>query len=124
MSNIKPAEQVVIEWLEANLTDYPVSTQRPKTLPSKFAILRRDGGEREHRIMDVADFQLEIYDKESEFNCAVQASDICDLIEDELAHSNKNIAKAKVYGASNVGDERIQYYSYLIDFSVWYKRSE
>ncbi len=118
----KPAEQLVIEWLNTNLTDYPVSTRKPKNLPAKFSILRRDGGERNNMVMDVADFQLELYDKDSEFDCAVAASDICDLLELQLAHSNRDIAKVKVYGASNVGDERIQYFSYLIDFSVWYKR--
>lgn len=122
MSKTKIAEQVIIEWLKENLSDYPVSTQKPKNLPTKFAILRRDGGERNTHVMDIADFQLEIYDKGSEFNCAIAASSICDSLELDLANANNDIAKVKVYGANNVGDERLQYFTYLIDFSVWYRR--
>lgn len=122
MSKTEIAEQIVIKWFSEQFPDYPISTQKPKNLPSKFAVLRRDGGERDTKVMDIADLQIEIYDKDSEFNCATVASDVCDKIEDSLASYDKDIAKTKVYGASNIGDERLQYFSYLIDFSVWYRR--
>lgn len=122
MSKEKTVEEILIKWINEVMPNYPTATKRPKTLPAKFAELRRDGGERQQMVMDVADFQLEIYDKDSEFNCAVQASDMCDKIEELLPHISDDIAKTKVYGASNMGDTRIQYNSYLIDFSVWYRR--
>lgn len=112
---------ILIAWLNDVFPDYPASTQVPKELPDRFMTIERAGGERRRMVLDMADIVIDVYDKESELDCATMAEYIADHIPDLLKES-ENITSATVQNVFQLNDTKRGYYRYEIACSIYFRR--
>lgn len=121
MSKEKTALSYVISWLSDKFTDYKVSNERDKDLSDKFIVVSRDGGERRDMVMDICDFVISIYDKNSSVECAKTADKIADDI-NEMLSLDDDITKCSINTMYENNDIRIGYKRIDISATIFYRR--
>lgn len=121
MSRKENLEAMVISWLRDLVPGYPASSQTPKNLPSRFILVERTGGNREAMLGDNAEILIEIYDKDSQYDCSEIAMFISDHIMD-LCVEYENITHAEVNSCIHLDDTLKQYYRYQIYCDVFHSR--
>ena len=114
-------EAMVIKWLNDTLADYHASSNTPKTLPKRFILVDRTGGQREAMLGDAAEILIEVYDKNSRADCSAIANWIADHIH-KLAEVYDNITIAKVNSVISLDDTAKQYHRYQIYVDVFHSR--
>jgi hypothetical protein len=119
MANV---ETSVIAWLQALVgSGWPVSGDKPKTLPVKFILVDRTGGPREAMVLDRAEILIEVYHKDSRITASDLANEIADAIIGLEAYSD-NITHAVVNSVVNLDDTLAQYHRYQIYCDVYNRR--
>lgn len=121
MSRKENLEAVVISWLRDLVPGYPASSDTPKKLPARFILVERTGGAREAMLGDNAEILIEVYDKESQYDCSEIAMFIGDHIYD-LCVENENITHASVNSTIHLDDNFKQYYRYQIYCDIFHSR--
>lgn len=121
MSSINNVEAMVIEWLNDYVADYPASSDTPKTLPAKFILVDRTGGERVDIAGDSAEILIEVYNKNSKADCSEIANMIADHII-ELTEMFEDITQATVNSVISLSDNQKQYYRYQVYCNVFHSR--
>lgn len=114
-------EEIVIEWMNSIVPDYPCSSEKPKNLPEKFSLVERQGGPRIAMLGDSANVLIEIYDKTSKPDCAEIADFIADsakTLEEEYA----DVTSVTVNSVISNEDTERQYYRYEIFLDIFYSR--
>lgn len=114
-------EAMVIKWLNDTLADYHASSDTPKTLPKRFILVERTGGQREAMLGDMAEILIEVYDKNSRADCSEIAAWIADHIP-TLSQIYDNITIAKVNSVISLDDTNKQYHRYQIYADVFHSR--
>lgn len=125
MSSAANVEAVVINWLNAKLSDdWRAYGQKPKTTGGtdnlKFVLVDRTGGPRESMVLDQAEILIEIYHKEDRAAASELANMICDSAPELL--SIENITRARVNSLVRLDDTLTQYYRYQIYLDVYNRR--
>lgn len=119
MANV---ETLVIDWLQTLVgSGWPVSGDKPKTLPEKFILIDRTGGPREAMVLDRAEILIEVYHKNSRATASDKANDIADAIVQLEAYSD-NITHAVVNSVVNLDDTLAQYHRYQIYCDIFNRR--
>lgn len=121
MSKSENIEAIVIQWLKDLVADYPASANTPKTLPPRFILVERTGGGREYLVGDAAEVLIEVYDKDSKFDCSEIANFIADHIRD-LVVEHEDVTKASVNSINSSDDLQKQYFRYQIWCDVFHRR--
>lgn len=114
-------EAMVIGWLNDTLADYHASSDTPKTLPKRFILVERTGGQREAMLGDLAEILIEVYDKNSRSDCSEIAAWIADHLH-KLAEVYDNITIAKVNSVISLDDTQKQYHRYQIYADIFHSR--
>lgn len=118
MANI---ESLVVNWLDTLVdSGWPVSGDKPKTLPAKFILVDRTGGPREAMVLDRAEILIEVYHKSSRITAAEMADQIADAIIE--LEDVENITHASVNSLVNLDDTLAQYHRYQIYCDIYYRR--
>lgn len=112
---------IIVAWLNEIVPGYPASTKIPKTLPKRFSIVERGGGERRRMVLDMADIVIDVYDKESEVDCSAIADFIADKIP-TLVEESEDITHADVQNVFQLNDTQRGYNRYEIACSVYHRR--
>jgi len=119
MANV---EKSVIAWLDNLLdTSWPVSGDKPKSLPTKFVTVDRTGGPRESMVLDRAEILIEVYHKTSRMTASDIANDIADHVPELLSYS-EDITRAVVNSVVNLDDTIAQYHRYQVYCDVYNRR--
>ncbi len=119
MDNI---EVLVIDWLETFVGNgYPVSSEKPKTLPDSFILVDRTGGPRESMVLDRAEVLIEVYHKTSRLDASNKASEIADAIVG-LEAFNENITHADINSVVSLDDTLGGYRRYQVYCDVSHRR--
>lgn len=118
MNNI---ESIVIGWLRDLVPGYPASSDVPKTLPSRFILVRRTGGNRVAMVGDNSEVLIEVYDKNSRVDCSEIASFIADHI-DQLREDYENVTRATVNSNISLDDTTKAYHRYQLYCDVFHRR--
>lgn len=119
MANI---EVLVINWLSTFVgNDYPVSSEKPKTPPTKYILVDRTGGPREAMVLDRAEILIEVYNKDSRLDASEKANQIADRIT-ELVAFDHNITRADINSVVPLDDTIAQYRRYQIYCDVYHRR--
>lgn len=121
MNNRESIEAMVITWLNDLVPGYPASSDTPKELPERFILVERTGGRREAMFGDNAEILIEVYDKESRFDCSQIADFIADKIP-ELRAEYENITSADVNSVIALDDTKKQYHRYQIYCDLFHSR--
>lgn len=121
MSRRENLEAMVIAWLRDLVPGYPASSDTPKTLPKQFILVERTGGAREAMLGDNAEILIEVYDKDSGYDCAEIANFIADKIVD-LTVEYENITRAVVNSVIRLDDTNKQYHRYQVYCDVFHSR--
>lgn len=121
MSSTNNIEAIVIKWLNDLVPGYPASSDTPKTLPERFILVERTGGAREAMIGDNAEILIEVYDKESRFDCSEIANFIGDHII-QLCEDYENVTHASINSIISLDDTKKQYYRYQIYCDIFHRR--
>ena len=116
-------EAIVISWLRDLVPGYPASSDAPKTLPSRFILVRRTGGNRVAMVGDNAEILIEVYDKKSRADCSEIASFIADHI-GQLREEYENITRAEVNSNISLDDVNKVYYRYQIYCDIFHRRTD
>lgn len=119
--NDENLEAMVIEWLNDLVPDYPASSDTPKKLPSKFILVERTGGGREAMLGDAAEILIEVYDKDSRYECSQIASYIGDQLR-QLPVEYENITRAKLNSMLSLDDTVKQYHRYQLYCDIFHSR--
>ena len=114
-------EAMVISWLNDKLADYPASSDTPKSLPDHFILVDRTGGSREAMLGDAAEILIEVYDKDSKYDCSEIANYIADHII-ELPQIYENITSATINSIVALDDTMKQYHRYQIYCDIFHSR--
>lgn len=125
MSSAANVEAVVIDWLNAKLSDdWHAYGQKPKTTGGtdnlKFVLVDRTGGPRESMVLDQAEILIEIYHKEDRAAASELANMICDSVPELL--NIENITRARVNSLVRLDDTLTQYYRYQVYLDVYNRR--
>lgn len=120
MANV---EEQVIDWLSAlsGYSTWPVSGDKPKSLPESFIIVDRTGGPRESMVLDRAEILIEVYHKTSRALASEKADQIADAIPQLLGYS-ENITRAVVNSVVNLDDTLTQYHRYQVYCDIYNRR--
>lgn len=121
MSRKENLEALVITWLNDLVPGYPASSDTPKTLPNQFILVERTGGAREAILGDNAEILIEVYDKDSGYDCAEIANFIADKLID-LTVEYENITRAAVNSVIRLDDTNKQYHRYQVYCDVFHSR--
>lgn len=121
MSRKENLEAMVIAWLRDLVPGYPASSDTPKTLPNQFILVERTGGAREAMLGDSAEILIEVYDKNSRYDCSEIANFIGDHIM-ELCVEYENITHASVNSTISLDDTQKQYHRYQIYCDIFHSR--
>ena len=121
-STTENVEAMVIAWLNDLVPGYPASSDTPKTLPNTYILVERTGGAREAMLGDAAEILIEVYDKDSRYDCSQIASFIADYII-ELPIEYANITRASVNSIISLDDTTKQYHRYQIYCDVFHSRT-
>ena len=121
MSRKENLEAIVISWLRDLVPGYPASSDTPKTLPKQFILVERTGGAREAMLGDNAEILIEVYDKESRYDCSEIANFIGDRII-ELPRDYENITHAAINSIISLDDTQKQYHRYQIYCDIFHSR--
>ena len=121
MSRKENLEAVVIAWLRELVPGYPASSDTPKTLPDRFILVERTGGAREAMLGDNAEILIEVYDKESRYDCSEIANFIGDHII-ELTQDYENVTHASINSIISLDDTQKQYHRYQIYCDIFHSR--
>ena len=114
-------EAMVIEWLRDVVPEYKASSDTPKSLPKKFILVERTGGAREAIIGDNAEILIEVYDKDSKYDCSEIAGFIADHVI-QLTEEYENITHASVNSVVPLDDTVKQYHRYQIYCDIFHSR--
>ena len=114
-------EAMVISWLNDKLADYPASSDTPKVLPTQFILVDRTGGAREAMLGDAAEILIEVYNKDSKYDCAEIANYIADHLI-ELTELYDNITSATVNSIISLDDTIKQYHRYQVYCDIFHSR--
>lgn len=123
MSKSESVEAIVVAWLNDVLADYKASTNVPKSLPSKFVLVRRTGGGRQDLVGDAAEIRIEVYDKNSQVDCSTIANYIADHIETGIPAEVEDVTAVKVNSIISLDDKEKQYYRYQIFLDIFHSRA-
>lgn len=119
MANV---EVLVIDWLKTFVgSGYPVSSEKPKTLPASFILVDRTGGPREAMVLDRAEILIEVYHKTSRLDASEKANEIADRIVGLEAYDH-NITHADINSIVPLDDTLAQYRRYQIYCDVYHRR--
>ena len=121
-STTENVEAMVITWLNDLVPGYQASSDTPKTLPNTYILVERTGGAREAMLGDAAEILIEVYDKNSRYDCSQIASFIADHII-ELPIEYANITRASVNSIISLDDTTKQYHRYQIYCDVFHSRT-
>lgn len=121
MSKRDNLEAIVISWLRDLVPGYPASSDAPKTLPKRFILVRRTGGNRVAMVGDNAEVLIEVYDKDSRADCSEIANFIADHIE-QLREDYENITRATVNSNISVDDTVKAYHRYQLYCDIFHSR--
>lgn len=121
MSRRENLEAMVIAWLRDLVPGYPASSDTPKTLPNQYILVERTGGAREAMLGDNAEILIEVYDKDSGYDCAEIANFIADKLVD-LTVEYENITRAVVNSVIRLDDTNKQYHRYQVYCDVFHSR--
>ena len=121
MSKRDNLEAIVISWLRDIVPGYPASSDVPKTLPKRFILVRRTGGNRVAMVGDNAEILIEVYDKDSRADCSEIANFIADHIE-QLREDHENITRATVNSNISLDDTQKAYHRYQLYCDVFHSR--
>lgn len=116
-------EAIVISWLRELVPGYPASSDTPKTLPKRFILVRRTGGNRVAMVGDNAEVLIEVYDKDSRADCSEIASFIADHVT-QLREENENITQATVNSNISLDDTVKEYHRYQLYCDIFHRRVE
>lgn len=119
MNNV---EAIVIAWLRELVPGYPASSEVPKTLPKRFTLVRRTGGDRVAMVGDNAEVLIEVYDKDSRADCSEIASFIADHI-GQLREDYDDITRAEVNSNISLDDTVKGYHRYQLYCDVFHRRA-
>lgn len=117
-------EKIVIAWLQSLSEideDWPVSGDKPKSMPPQFILVDRTGGPRESMVLDKAEILIEVYCKDSR----VTASDMANYIADQvpqLPGYAESITHADVNSVVNLDDIIAEYSRYQVYLDVYNRR--
>lgn len=114
-------EAIVVEWLNDLVPEYKASTDTPKTLPAKFILVDRTGGAREAMLGDSAEILIEVYNKNSKYECSEIASFIADHLH-ELLEDYEDVTRASVNSVISLDDTTKQYRRYQIYCDIFHSR--
>lgn len=114
-------EAIVISWLRDLVPGYPASSDTPKTLPKRFILVRRTGGNRVAMVGDNAEVLIEVYDKSSRVDCSEIANFIADHIT-QLREENENITQATVNSNISLDDTVKEYHRYQLYCDIFHRR--
>jgi hypothetical protein len=117
MNNV---EAIIIAWLNSNITGYATYSDTPKTPPTKYILVEREGGGREAMVLDQSSIAIHVYHKTSGPDASNTANLIADTITGLL--SNDNITRAKVNSIVRLDDVIKQYYQYIVYVDVYHRR--
>ena len=106
MSRKENLEAIVISWLRDLVPGYPASSDTPKNLPARYILVERTGGAREALVGDNAEILIEVYDKDSRYDCSEIANFIADHII-ELCEEYENVTHASVNSVISLDDTQI-----------------
>ena len=113
-------EKLVIGWL-GSLSEvdenWPVSGDKPKSLPDQFILVDRTGGPREAMVLDRAEILIEVYCKDSRVTASDMANYIADQIPTLPAYA-ESITGATVNSVVNLDDIIAQYSRYQVYIDV------
>lgn len=121
MNNKPNLLALIIAWVNDLLPDYQASTKIPKQLPATFSIVKRVGGTRRQMVLDMADIEIQIYDKNSELDCSNIADFVADMIPSLLAEYD-DITHAEVTSVVQLNDYDLDYNRYTVSCSIYYRR--
>lgn len=121
MSRKENLEAIVITWLRDLVPGYPASSETPKTLPKRFILVERTGGVREAMLGDNAEILIEVYDKESRYDCSEIANFIGDHIF-QLPQEYENVTHASINSIISLDDTQKQYHRYQIYCDIFHSR--
>lgn len=121
MSRQNNVEALVIEWLRELVPGYPASSDTPHTLPKRYILVERTGGFRESMVGDAAEILIEVYDKDSRFDCSEIAGFIADHIT-QLREEYENITDASVNSVISLDDTNKQYHRYQVYCDIFHRR--
>ena len=121
MSRKENLEALVIAWLNDLVPGSPASSDTPKNLPEQFILVERTGGAREAMLGDNAEILIEVYDKESRYDCSEIANFIGDHIQ-QLCVENENITHASINSIISLDDTQKQYHRYQIYCDIFHSR--
>lgn len=119
--NRENVEAMVISWLRDIVPGYPASSETPKNLPARYILVERTGGRREAMLGDSAEILIEVYDKDSRYDCSEIAGFIADHIH-ELREEYDNITSAAVNSVISLDDLTKQYHRYQIYCDIFHSR--
>lgn len=119
--NNQNIESIIINWLNDLVPGYPASSDTPKALPKRFILVERTGGGREALVGDAAEILVEVYDKQSRFDCSEIANFIADHVR-QLVVDYENITRVGVNSIITLDDTQKQYYRYQIYLDVFHRR--
>jgi hypothetical protein len=117
-------EKLVIAWLgtlSEVTTDWPVSGDKPKSLPPQFIIVDRTGGPREAMVLDRAEILVEVYCKDSRTTASDMANYIADQVQFLPAYA-ESITHASVNSLINLDDLVGEYSRYQLYLDVYNRR--
>lgn len=121
MSKNDNLEAIVISWLRDLVPGYPASSDVAKTLPKRFILVRRTGGNRVAMVGDNAEILIEVYDKDSRADCSEIANFIADHII-QLREDNENITQASVNSNISLDDTIKAYHRYQLYCDIFHSR--
>lgn len=122
MSKRETVEGIVVAWLNDTLADYKASTNTPKGLPVRYCLVRRTGGGRQDIVGDAAEIRIEVFDKNSQVDCAEIANYIADHIELALPAEYEDVTAVKVNSIISLDDKEKQYYRYQLFIDIFHSR--
>ena len=120
MSNQKGTLAIVIKWLSDKFKDYKVSNIKDESLPDRFMVVVRDGGERRDIVLDVCDVLISIYDKNSAEACAATADTIADSIRELLGV--EDITKVRINSIYEDNDTKTRFFRVEVSATIFYRR--
>ena len=117
-------ESAVIGWLPDKIedkADWPISGDKPETLPDNYILVDRTNGPRESMALDQAEILIEVYSKNSRNDASEKANEIADIIPN-IKIDVENITRAKVNSVVHLDDTVTKYHRYQVYCDIFARR--